>query len=116
LPGPEILLQNPVSIVFMVFLIYGLFMNLYSLYSGNSYLQILNKENREAMTWVKENTPSESQFLVLDFPYGWFSDMPAEWFPALAERKSLLTVQGQEWLSSQAAKASQNLSEVSIVK
>ena len=63
------------------------------------------------MAWVKENTPSESRFLVLDFPYGWFSDSVAEWFPTLTERQSLLTVQAQEWLPGAASKVSAQLSE-----
>ncbi len=114
--GAEILLQKPVSVVFLVFLIYALFMNVYSLYSGGSYIQYLNKENRDAMVWVKENTPTESKFLVLDFPYGWFSDMAAEWFPALTERKSILTVQGLEWLPGQAAEVSKALSAIANCK
>lgn len=117
LSTPEnLLLQRPVSIVFLVLLIYALFLNIYSLYSGQSYLESLNQENRQAMAWVKTNIPAESRFVVLDFPYGWFSDMTAEWFPALSGRKSVLTAQGLEWLPGQASAAAQNLAEVSNCK
>ena len=67
-------------------------------YTSGSLLSNLNKENRAAMQWVKQNTSSESQFLVIDFPGGWYDDRVGEWFPTLSERISILTAQGQEWL------------------
>lgn len=106
-----VLLKRPVAATLLVVLIYALFLNLFLFYGGMSYLQTVNRENRQAMAWVKENTPSESRFLVLDFPYGWFSDSVAEWFPTLTERQSLLTVQAQEWLPGAASKISAQLSE-----
>jgi hypothetical protein len=106
-----ILLKRPVAATLLGVLIYALFLNLYLFYGGISYLQTVNQENRQAMAWVRENTPADSRFVVLDFPYGWFSDSVAEWFPALTERQSLLTVQAQEWLPGAASKVSTQLSE-----
>lgn len=111
-----VLLKRPVAATLLTVLIYALFLNLYLFYGGISYLQTVNLENRQAMAWVKENTPPESRFLVLDFPYGWFSDSVAEWFPALTERQSLLTVQAQEWLPGSASQVSSKLSAATNCK
>ncbi len=62
-------------------------------------LLILSPADREAMEWVRESTPVESRFFVLSPSTGWWSDMQGEWFPALAQRHSIATVQGHEWLS-----------------
>jgi hypothetical protein len=51
-----------------------------------------------AMQWVKEHTPTASQFLVLTGEPEAMCESSAEWFPALAERTSLTTLQGREWL------------------
>lgn len=65
---------------------------------GNSALEALTKPEREAMQWVKENTPENSQFIILDSAKTWGADRSNEWFPVLSERKSISTVQGSEWL------------------
>jgi hypothetical protein len=52
-----------------------------------------------AMQWVKENTPADSLFLVLTGEPDAMCESSAEWFPALAERTSLSTLQGREWLN-----------------
>jgi hypothetical protein len=51
-----------------------------------------------AMLWAKENTPAESRFLVLTGEPEAMCESSAEWFPALAERTSISTLQGREWL------------------
>ena len=66
--------------------------------SATIAVQHLSSDERTAMQWVQANTSSSEQFLVL----GWESNPTHssldEWFPALAQRRSLTTVQGQEWL------------------
>ncbi|BCY18310.1 hypothetical protein hrd7_21590 [Leptolinea sp. HRD-7] len=64
----------------------------------NSALEALSKPERAAMEWVKENTPEDSQFIVLDSAITWGADRSNEWFPVLSGRKSMTTVQGSEWL------------------
>ena len=59
---------------------------------------VLPAGEREAMAWVREHTPAESQFLVVSSSWLWARDQAGEWFPALAERSSLTTVQGREWV------------------
>jgi Dolichyl-phosphate-mannose-protein mannosyltransferase len=53
--------------------------------------------DREAMHWVKENTPADARFLVLTGTSSVSCDSVMEWFPALSGRQSIYTVQGTEW-------------------
>ena len=74
---------------------------------GTSYLATstlvrisLSASDRETMQWISENTPPESRFLLLTNT-GTISPMTdayQEWFPVLAERQSVNTLQGMEWL------------------
>lgn len=61
---------------------------------GNS----LKPNDRDAMYWVKENTPEDAVFLVLTGIPSPEIDPFVEWFPALAEHQNLSTLQGYEWL------------------
>ena len=72
--------------------IYSAWLTVLSLLGG----LILTPADLDAFEWVKENTPMDSQVLVLTTNSP-FSDPVAEWFPVLAERKSIVTVQGHEW-------------------
>lgn len=57
----------------------------------------LARPERQAMQWVAQHTERPSTFLIL--PTTWFGeDRTSEWFPALAQRVSVMTVQGSEWL------------------
>ena len=58
----------------------------------------LTTQDRVAMTWVGQSTPSNSRFLVITGNRVWVVDRAAEWFPALTGRMSVATVQGSEWL------------------
>ena len=51
----------------------------------------------QAMEWVSRNTPPDGRFLLMTGSSGIMSDPLQEWFPALAGRKSLTTMQGLEW-------------------
>ena len=52
---------------------------------------------REAMQWVKQNTPADARFLVLTGTDSVSCDSVMEWFPAITGRQSIYTVQGTEW-------------------
>ncbi|MHB1223003.1 MAG: hypothetical protein ACYC2G_02995, partial [Gemmatimonadaceae bacterium] len=57
----------------------------------------LHPADRAAMRWVATHTDTSARFLVLtDSP--WQVDRLSEWFPVLAGRVSVATVQGTEWL------------------
>jgi hypothetical protein len=68
------------------------------LYTLNLATVSLSSAHRTAMAWIKENTSPGSRFILLtpgsDYP---MRDPIQEWFPALTERTSLTTMQGQEW-------------------
>ncbi len=53
----------------------------------------------QAMYWIRSHLPENAKFLVFDERSGfWSRDLVAEWFPYLAQRESVLTAQGREWL------------------
>ncbi len=57
----------------------------------------LTFEQRAGLDWVVANTEEDAAFLVLPSHTTWASDLLSEWFPALTNRRSVLTVQGYEW-------------------
>ncbi len=57
----------------------------------------LQPPDLQSLAWVMLNTPPASRFLILTGA-GPLADPYTEWFPALAQRKSLNTVFGTEWL------------------
>jgi hypothetical protein len=64
---------------------------------ASSKLQALNADHLAAMRWVAANTDAGDAF-VIPTEDVWGDDEQSEWFPAIAERHSLGTVQGSEWL------------------
>ncbi len=58
----------------------------------------LPNEAYQMMTWVKENTPDDSRFLIVTGHGDVMTDAVQEWFPALTERHSETTLQGLEWM------------------
>jgi hypothetical protein len=67
-------------------------------FQNHSVLRSLQNNEITGLTWIKNNTPPNSQFIVLDPSTSWENDQLGEWFPTLTERKSITTVQGTEWL------------------
>lgn len=64
------------------------------------YLTSLSAGQRTAMHWIAARTPPSSEFLVV--PRGpWQVDKESEWFPVLAGRRSVATVQGTEWAANE---------------
>lgn len=59
-------------------------------------LTSLEPEERDAMGWVRANTPPDSKFAVVTDEM-WARDRSSEWFSVLAGRQSIATVQGSEW-------------------
>lgn len=65
----------------------------------------LSPQDQTAMHRVSQNTNPASAFIILPLSVGtgstdglFWTDRASEWFPALAERHSAATVQGQEWV------------------
>lgn len=64
---------------------------------GREQLAQVSPANRAAMTWIRQNTPADSRFVLVTADSFWYFDRVAEWFPYLAGRESLTTAQGLEW-------------------
>lgn len=56
----------------------------------------LPTDTRAAMARVAQETPSDAAIIVVSGT-GWWIDATSEWFPVLADRTSVATVQGTEW-------------------
>ena len=89
-------LRNRYALIVLFVVVFSLFMvgyrnNLLSNYHS------LSVSERQAMAWVKTNTPQTSRFLLLGPPDFTLSPF-LEWFPALTLRTSILAIQGYEWL------------------
>jgi hypothetical protein len=59
--------------------------------------QSMEAHERAALQWVARHTPASMRFAVLTGQDVW-QDPLSEWFPVLAQRHSVATVQGYEWL------------------
>jgi hypothetical protein len=58
----------------------------------------LSDSDRQAMTWISQNTPADSKFIIITGESQMLRDPIQEWFPALTERTSQTTLQGREWI------------------
>lgn len=68
-------------------------------YSGELRdLQSLSPDERSAMRWAASTMPPSSRVLIVS-GLPWEVDRSSEWFPVLAHRVSVATVQGSEWLA-----------------
>ena len=90
--------SNRLCQILLTYLFIAMLIGSFSSVSSLAGFNTLQAQERQAMDWVRGNTPTTSRFMVigwLDSP--WVSPL-TEWFPALSERYSLTTVQGREWL------------------
>jgi len=94
----EIMQERIIKVALGVILVFALFSAMVSPFLGSSETRSLLQYDQEAMKWVSQNTPQNSQFALLSGDVEWFTDPISEWFPALARRISVSTVQGSEWL------------------
>ena len=94
----DIFKNRIVKIAFSVILVFALFSAMVFWYIGDSELKTLSSYDRQAMQWASQNTENDSKFVVITGGE-WPVDFISEWFPALANRTSITTVQGSEWSS-----------------
>jgi hypothetical protein len=81
----------------VILLVGGVVDSLASRYDPESPLVPLSADARAAMEWASANTAEDATFLVAAGE-PWHLDAVSEWFPVIADRRSLATVQGWEWL------------------
>lgn len=62
----------------------------------DAHLTALSEDRRAAMSWIDSNLPPEAQVAVLTGS-PWATDADSEWFFVIANRASVVTVQGSEW-------------------
>jgi len=90
-------LYSNIGRFFFGFFILLFLYNAYNVSNTLSY-QVIGKEEINAINWVKSNTVQTDRFLILDEQGNPLLSPLTEWFPALAERRSIATIQGTEWL------------------
>lgn len=78
-----------------------------SVVDETSRLQRVSDDQAAAMLWVRDEVEVGTQFVVASV-VGWGGDEISEWFPAVAERPSIATVQGSEWLGREGFRAQRN--------
>ena len=114
-PKPEFNKRGWLNITLLLIMVY-LFVES-SLFGFKLINTSLSVADREAMTWIKQSTPSESRFLPITGVQSPEIDPFVEWFPALTERRSQTTIQGFEWLlGSRFYERYGDLAEVQICK
>jgi hypothetical protein len=97
--GKKRVLYSSLGVAFIFYLVLRSgFTAQLELFYKTTQMKAIATQEREAMQWIKDDLPVSSRFMVLTVPYIWEADKVSEWFPALAERQSLTTVQGSEWL------------------
>ena len=97
---PRDLLRTPFgALVLAATLVLGVIGAVKSPLVPNSPLFSLSPANRDAMAWVASHTPANARFAVVSGIVGYI-DATSEWFPVLAQRESIATIQGYEWKGS----------------
>lgn len=87
---------SALSIIFL--LMYVFLLAYFRFYTQENRWNSITTTDIQAFRWIESNTSPEATFLLLPHKYSWQHDGVSEWFPALTQRKSVLTIQGAEWL------------------
>jgi hypothetical protein len=86
--------------VALVALFAALVSSMGSVVDETSRLQRVTDDHAAAMEWVRSGTEPDARFIVAAV-VGWGADEISEWFPSAAQRQSVATVQGTEWLGAE---------------
>ncbi|MFB9806779.1 glycosyltransferase family 39 protein [Haladaptatus pallidirubidus] len=81
-----------VGLIVMLFAMGGLYVAGSPLHGGTSQPSFIDNEDMAAMDWVKKETATDAEFIVMGDA--------AEWFPYFADRTILVSPWGVEWDSS----------------
>ncbi len=80
-------------------IVFGLYLLGGTMYFGTQVAATaVSAADRAAFSWISTNTPPNSRFLVMTGENEILCDGVQEWFPVLANRVDILTIQGDEWL------------------
>ncbi|MCC6382012.1 MAG: hypothetical protein IT304_05850 [Dehalococcoidia bacterium] len=98
-PAAPAILRAPAGWALAFFFVYSFTGSLVTkpgLATENDQLRPVSRAERDLMAWIRVNTAPDSRFLILPRS-SWETDREGEWFPVLADRVSVATVQGFEW-------------------
>jgi hypothetical protein len=93
-PAPQRFMPIAVG---LTLLLVGLIAAQGSGFEDDSKRQALSSEQADAMEWVRTGSPPDARFAIVS-TQTWANDLFGEWFPAMADRTSVGTPQGIEWL------------------
>ena len=94
----ENILRGKAARYFLLFLFAYSIMSAYSTSLKIKQELSLQPADLNAFTWINENTPQDSEFLLVTGQLP-LRDAWSEWFPVLTERHSQATVFGYEWVN-----------------
>lgn len=94
----ESILRGKISRYFILFLFAYSAMSAYSTSLKIQDEFSLHQPDLEAFAWVRENTPEDSEFLMVTGQLP-LRDAWSEWLPVLTNRRSQATVFGYEWVN-----------------
>ena len=83
--------------IFLALILSGTLLGMFSFELELLQKQV-SKDARQTFEWIKRNTKSDAEFLLITGNEYVFSDYLNEWFPIIAQRHSRTTIQGYEWL------------------
>ena len=96
IPWPDGSIGRGPRLALLVLLAFGVGGAIGARYGDSSPLFALSGNVRDAIAAVAAHTPADAEVVVVSGT-GWWVDATAEWFPVLAERRSVSTIQGIEW-------------------
>ncbi len=96
-PSP-LLRGRPIRAVIGAALVFGMLSALLGPYVLDP-MDSLDGDERSAMAWSRDALPTTARVVIVT-GRAWYEDATSEWFPYLAGRVSVATVQGHEWLGS----------------
>ena len=97
IPRPDVFRSNAVRVILLAVLSWSVFNDIGLVFQGDAPFDSLTSSAVSTMTWMKANTPVDARVAVVSGA-AWPNDVQGEWLPALADRVSVATVQGREWL------------------
>ena len=98
IPRPDVFRSNAVRGVLLMVLLWSAVDDFDLLAGSYAPFDGVTANGFSDMAWIKSQTPADARFAVIAGT-PWPNDVYGEWLPALADRVSVATMQGREWLS-----------------
>ena len=83
--------------IFLALILSGTLLGMFSFELELLQKQV-SKDARQTFEWIKRNTKSDAEFLLITGNEYVFSDYLNEWFPILTQRRTHTAIQGYEWI------------------